>query len=287
MSEEGGAAVGADGAGEAEGSAGPADAGAEFHHGLVEIAGMGGVEEGLGEGPEGRGGGGGIAVEGGIGEEAGKEADDVAVDHSDGEAAGDAADGGGGVGADSGQAGPVFRSDGGGGAGGEGLGEGVEEAGAAVIAEALPGFEDFLRRGGGEGGKVGEALHPAGEVGENGGDLGLLKHEFGDHGGVEGGVGAPGEGALFGPIPGEEIRGEGGRSKGRRREGGRRGGRAAGRHWAGGKVAGGRRFGNNSGRVLPWAWGVGHAGVFYGETETAGSGGGAQEGALYPEDGGS
>ncbi len=197
----------------AEWFAAGADSRAEFHHGLVVVTGMGGVEEGVGGRGEGFDGGGAIFVESVIAEEAGEDTDNVAVHDGGGGAEGDAGDGGGGVGADAGEREPGFRRARRSGERGEGAGEGVQETGAAVIAQAFPSAENSGFGGGGEGGEAGELLEPAGEVGQHGFDLRLLEHEFGDDGFVEGGGGAPGQRAVVDMIPG----GEGGLKGGRLR----------------------------------------------------------------------
>ena len=148
-------AVGVERADEAHGFAREADGGAEFHDGLVVGGGIAGVEEGVGEGLElGAGlGAGDVVLEG---EEAGEDAHDVAVEDGERNAEGDAADGGGGVGADAGEREEFLVGAGHFGARVDGFGEGMEVAGAAVVAEAFPGFEDGGFGRGGEGGPGGE-----------------------------------------------------------------------------------------------------------------------------------
>ncbi len=188
---EAGAADAAQGAFGAAGFAGEADEGAEFHQRLVMSAGTCGGNQRAGAGPH-------VLVEesgaGGCGvvKDAGEDALDIAIDEGFGKVKGDGCDGPGDVGADSGE-GAEDSGVGGEAAvvvGGDGDGELVEVAGAAVVAEALPGFEDIQFGGAGKVGPVGEPLHPALVVGDDGGDAGLLEHELGDENGV-GRAGAP------------------------------------------------------------------------------------------------
>ena len=81
----------------------------------------------------------------------------------------------------------------------------MQEAGAAVVAEAAPGGEDFVFGGGGEGFDGREFLHPVGVVFEDGGDAGLLQHDFGDPDGVGVAGATPGEIAFVEVEPGEEV----------------------------------------------------------------------------------
>jgi len=79
----------------------------------------------------------------------------------------------------------------------------VEIARAGVVAEAGPGFEDggFGRSGeGANGGKSGEETLV---VGEDGGDAGLLEHDFRNPDAIGIAGGPPGERALVGMEPGE------------------------------------------------------------------------------------
>lgn len=169
----------------------------------------------LGEGPEGFLGVGG--VDGGVDEaESGEDAGDVAIEDGGAGVVGDGGDGTGGVSADPRelqQVGDVV-GDVAGVVGDDGFGGGVEVAGAAVVAQALPEGEYFLFVGVGEVLDGGAGGDEAGEVGQDGGDLGLLEHGFADQGvvGVGGlaGFGAPGEVAAVDVVPGEEASAEGG-----------------------------------------------------------------------------
>ncbi len=86
----------------------------------------------------------------------------------------------------------------------DGDGGGAEISGAGVVAKALPGVEHVVFGGGGERGEVREAPEPLIIIRDNGGDLGLLEHEFGDEDGVGIGGAAPGESAGVFPVPGKE-----------------------------------------------------------------------------------
>ena len=200
-----GAAVILDGAGRASRFRFLAEGGPQFHDGLIVVAGVVGVEEGLGGFLKDFNG---LPVTGeGLGmiAEAGEDPNDVSVNNGGGVILCDGSDGGGGVGADAGEGLPFV-----GGLGGlreldECLGEFVEIAGAAVVAEAFPVFKDGFGGGMGKGFEVREVPHPALEVGQHGFDLSLLEHELGDHGAIEAGIGAPGEGALGGLIPAQQV----------------------------------------------------------------------------------
>ncbi len=153
------------------------------------------MEEGGGDGVD-------LAVEGGLvvmvgGTEAGESLDDaldVAVDDGDGLVVGDGGDGGGGVEADAGEGAEL----GGGGWEGAGvvaddeLGGGVKHSGAAVVAEAAPEGEDGGLGRGGEGVDGGESGEEGAVFVEDGGDAGLLEHDFRDPDGVGVAGGAPG-----------------------------------------------------------------------------------------------
>ena len=202
-----GAAKRVEWAGKALGGAGEADGCAELHHGLVEVAGQGGMEEGGGEGVDGAGEGG---LVGGVGRaEAGEALDDaldVAVYDGDGLVVSDGGNGGGGVEPDAGEG---AEACGGGGkdAGvvlGDGLGGGVHHAGATVVAEAAPEGEDGGLGRGGEGVDGGEGGEEGLVFVEDGGDAGLLEHDFRDPDGVGVAGGAPGEVAAVEVEPGEE-----------------------------------------------------------------------------------
>lgn len=175
---------------------GGAEGGAEFHEPFVGAGGVvGGVGEVGGGAPE-------PAVGGwcsgsfGSGLDAEEDAGDVAVDDGCGLVEDDGGDGAGGVSPDAGQGEEVFGGvgDGAGVVACDGFGGGVEEFGAAVVAEARPRGEDLLFGGACEGCEGWEAVEEGLEFFEDACDLGLLEHDFGDEGavGVAGG-GAPRE----------------------------------------------------------------------------------------------
>ena len=89
--------------------------------------------------------------------------------------------------------------------GDDGLCSLMQEAGAAVVAEAAPGGEDFVFGGGCERFDGRESLHPVGVVIEDGGDAGLLQHDFGDPDGVRIAGATPGEIAFVDVEPGKEV----------------------------------------------------------------------------------
>ena len=86
----------------------------------------------------------------------------------------------------------------------DGLGGGVHHAGAAVVAEAAPEGEDGGLGRGGEGVDGGECGEEGLVFVEDGGDAGLLEHDFRDPDGVGVAGGAPGEVAAVEVEPGEE-----------------------------------------------------------------------------------
>ena len=205
----GGLAVGAEGADEALRIAWGADGGAEFHEGLVEVAGAFGGDEGFGAGPEFflRGGEGDVF---GDGKEAGEDAHDVAIKDRGGLIEGDRGNGAGGVATDAGERGEgVSGSRENAGVEGDDLfGGGVKMFSPTVVAEAGPEGEDILKIGGGELGNGGEAFEEAVIVGNHRGDLGLLEHGFGEPDGVGIGGFPPGHWAFVAVEPFKERRGE-------------------------------------------------------------------------------
>src|SRR5580704_18325263 len=82
----------------------------------------------------------------------------------------------------------------------------VEIAGAGVITEAGPKFEDVLLPGARERFDGGEASKKTVVVGNHSGDAGLLQHDFGDPDAVGIAAAAPGEIAAMAAKPGEEMR---------------------------------------------------------------------------------
>ena len=87
----------------------------------------------------------------------------------------------------------------------------MEVAGAGVVTQAGPEVQHLVDRRDGQGIDGRETRHKAFVVGDDGGDLGLLKHDFGDPDAVRRGILLPGELlAAVGFEPGQEPRGEGG-----------------------------------------------------------------------------
>lgn len=202
-----------DGAKKAAGLAGAAIGLAELHEGRVEGSGMGGRRDEV-TGALPKGGKSAAAIDrGGVVKQAGKDAGHVAIDDGFGKAKGEAGDRASGVGADARKGEDGFRlagedacvvAD-------DGLGEFLEVACAAVVAEAFPGAEDGRLASAGEGFEVGESGEPALVVAavEDGSDLGLLKHEFRDQDSV-GILGlAPGVVFAVGSEPALQITGDG------------------------------------------------------------------------------
>jgi hypothetical protein len=73
------------------------------------------------------------------------------------------------------------------------LGSALHVADAGVIAKAFPEFMDFFRSGFGQGADVRQSLHPTLPIRQDGFDLGLLEHDFGDPDGIW----------IASPTPGE------------------------------------------------------------------------------------
>lgn len=86
----------------------------------------------------------------------------------------------------------------------------AEIARPRIIAETLPGVENVTFGGCGQSGEIGKAPHPLTIIGDDSGDLRLLKHELGDQDRVGIGGTAPGEIAAVFSIPREERSLEGG-----------------------------------------------------------------------------
>ncbi len=147
--------------------------------------------------------GGGLAP---AGEESAQDAGDVSVEGGCGDMESDTGDGAGGVGTDAGElleflgVGRELAS----GEAEDGFGERMKITSPTVVAEPLPVAENEGLGGASEGGPGGEATKPAVVVGKNGGDAGLLAHEFGDGDMVGGGRGAPGKRSLMVAEPAVE-----------------------------------------------------------------------------------
>ena len=77
----------------------------------------------------------------------------------------------------------------------------VQMASACVITESLPGVQDVIFRGNGQGSKIGEPTEPVIIIWDHGSDLCLLKHELGDEDGIRGAGPAPGKVAAMAPMP--------------------------------------------------------------------------------------
>jgi hypothetical protein len=116
------------------------------------------------------------------GEEAGQHPFDVAVEDGGADVHADGGDGSGGGAAYTGQFGQLFDT--------TGkfatvlfcdyFGAGMQVASAGVVAEAGPEVQYFVLVGIGEGRNIREALHETFVIGDDGADLGLLQHDFGD-----------------------------------------------------------------------------------------------------------
>lgn len=131
----------------------------------------------------------------------------VAVHNGIGLAKGDAEDGARGVIADAGKgpnAGVVARKLSGEFAGNHPRGSMKIER-APIIAEAGPGFEDLLAPGARQMVNGGKRPQKIAIKGENGGHLGLLKHDFGYPDGVRIARLSPGKGASYPPEPAEKC----------------------------------------------------------------------------------
>ena len=185
-----------------------AECGAEIEQGLRKITRMGarvalGAELGGGGGDGGFGGG-----EWGFdGEQAGGDPFDIAIDRHHRQRKRDGADGGGGIGADAGQAAQTLNRGGKRAARGNDAGTGDQIAGAGIIAQSGPEIEHLIIGGGGEIGDGGKMLEKTLEIGYDGGDRGLLEHDFAEPDPVGIGSialgGAPGQVAPMRLIPAE------------------------------------------------------------------------------------
>ncbi len=183
-----------------------ADCLAEFHEGLVPIAGSFASEKRLGARAE-------LFPAAGRTEvaldraEASENAGNVAIEDGERDVVGDAQDGSGGVTADArefqggveftGKFSIVLRDD--------FLGGAVEIASACVIAEAGPEFQDACLPGTGQRFHGGEAAQETVEIGQDCGDARLLQHDFGDPDAVGVSAAPPGEIAAVGAEPIEQA----------------------------------------------------------------------------------
>ena len=198
----------ADGAGEAERVLPGANGGSQLHHGLVVVPGCAGGEQGVRQRLERFRRRCAVAILGGIGGQPREDPHHIAVDAGSRRAERNTGDGGSGVRPDAGQLLPLGRGARCGGQRGDRSGEPVEISGARVVAEAFPKFEHLGFRSGGQGGEVWQRIMPTGEVGKDGFNLRLLKHELADHRAVKRRRFPPGQTARVDPIPTEQRRGE-------------------------------------------------------------------------------
>ena len=81
---------------------------------------------------------------------------------------------------------------------------GVQMASACIIAESLPGVQDVIFRGSGQGAEIGEPTEPVIIIWDHGSDLCLLEHELGDENGVRIAGLAPGKLAAVTRIPAQD-----------------------------------------------------------------------------------
>src|SRR5208283_2620535 len=177
---------------------------AELHHRLVVVAGVGGIDELLRERRERPRSRRAVPESRPVPADAGQDPDHVAIHACDRLAEGDARHRGRGVGADAGKLLPSGRGARQAPGARHRPGEPVQVAGARVVAQALPELKDPGLGGRREGPKVRQRLHPAAEVGQDGGHLRLLEHELAHDGPVGRGRLAPGEGAPARPVPGQQ-----------------------------------------------------------------------------------
>ena len=91
-------------------------------------------------------------------------------------------------------------------------GGGLDVARAAVVAEPFPCLEQVFLRRGGDGGHIGETLHPAQEVLDAPIHLRLLHHDFGDPRPVRRVVGPPRQRAAVLGEPAEQAFSEKGKA---------------------------------------------------------------------------
>ena len=144
----------------------------------------------------------GVALQG---QESGQHAEGVAIQGGLGPQEGDGGDGGGGIGAEAGQGQqplqvprPAALRD--------ALRGPLQVAGPAVVAQSLPGLVHLVLGGGRQARGIREPRHPAVEVRDHRGHLGLLQHQLGDEHGV--GVRVRGVQILRAPGQVPAVRGE-------------------------------------------------------------------------------
>lgn len=183
-----------------------ADRLAQFHEGLIPVAGRFRREEALSHCPKAlpaarRAK---IAANGG---DAGEDAGDVAVEDRERNIVSDAEDGRRGVAANPGKRERGFQSawEFAMMASNDFFRRGVEITRATVVTEAGPEAQDFLLRGGGEHVDGGKFFEEAVVIGEDGGNARLLQHDLGDPDAVGVAADAPGEVAAMSAEPGQEF----------------------------------------------------------------------------------
>ena len=183
----------------------PADERAKFHHGLVVRPGLCGRQQLLRQG--GDAGGGLFFLDRRIHvEDPGDDPFHIGVHAGHGLLEGDAGDGGRGVRPHAGQGGDILPLPGEAPAVhvADAAGRRQQVAGPGIVAQPLPGMEDLLLRGGRQGFRRGEALHPALEIADAPIHLRLLEHDLRDPD-LVGRVGpAPGQVASVGGEPAQQ-----------------------------------------------------------------------------------
>ena len=78
---------------------------------------------------------------------------------------------------------------------------GVEISGPSIVAETFPGVKNLYLGSAGERGEIGEATEPLIIIRDNGSDLRLLEHAFGDEDGIGVACAAPGKIAAIATEP--------------------------------------------------------------------------------------
>ena len=86
---------------------------------------------------------------------------------------------------------------------------GVQMSSACIIAESLPGVQDVIFRGSGQGAEIGEPTEPVIIIWDHGSDLCLLEHELGHEDAVRIAGVAPGKIAAMATMPAKKRLAEG------------------------------------------------------------------------------
>ena len=168
---------------------------AELHHGLVEIAGIFGIEQSFGRAPA-------LCAVGC--KHTPQDTLDVAIHYCGAFAEGDAGDGSGSVASDAGKRAEFPRS------ARKSVGacnqfcSGVQVASAAVISEAAPGGEHACQRRARQNANVRKALEKIEVAFADHRHTRLLQHDFGDPDLVSIALTAPGQPALMATVPSEQ-----------------------------------------------------------------------------------